>query len=43
MRIKNQGGFSRSQGIAWDIGAYEYISGSPDTTLPAAPSEMTIQ
>jgi hypothetical protein len=36
-------GTSRPQGSAWDIGAYEYSSGSSDTTPPAAPSGLAVQ
>jgi len=38
-------GISRPQGVAWDIGAYEYVEVAPppDTTPPAAPSGVTIQ
>jgi len=34
-------GFSRPQGSAWDIGAYEYVPGG-DTTLPAAPTGLAV-
>jgi len=33
-------GTSRPQGSAWDIGAYEYVSG--DTTPPSAPAELSV-
>ena len=38
-------GISRPQGLAWDIGAYEYIASgpTPDTTPPAAPTGLTVQ
>jgi hypothetical protein len=37
-------GISRPQGIAWDIGAYEYVSvPPPDTTPPAAPTGVTVR
>jgi len=35
-------GSIRPNGIRWDIGAYEYISGVSDTTPPAAPTGLTI-
>jgi len=34
-------GISRLQGSAWDIGAYEYVSGG-DTTSPAAPTGLSV-
>ena len=33
-------GNTRGQGSGWDIGAYEYVSGAPDTTAPS-PDPMT--
>lgn len=36
-------GISRPQGSAWDIGAYEYVSGGGGTTAPAAPSGLSVQ
>jgi len=38
-------GVSRPQGSAWDIGAYEYMSGStpPDTTPPRPPSGLRVK
>lgn len=35
-------GTVRPQGSGWDIGVYEYISGSGDTTPPAAPSGLVV-
>ena len=36
-------GTSRPQSAAFDIGAYEYVSGAPiDTTAPAAPSGLSV-
>ncbi|MCR4275689.1 MAG: hypothetical protein NUV83_03000 [Candidatus Wolfebacteria bacterium] len=32
----------RPSGTAWDIGAYEYVSGAPDTTPPAAPTGLSV-
>ena len=34
-------GTSRPQGLAWDIGAYEYVSFVPDTTSPSVPSGLS--
>ncbi len=34
-------GLARPQGVAYDIGAYEYV-GTYDTTPPAAPSEVVV-
>lgn len=37
---------ARPQGLAWDIGAYEYVGGgtpSPDTTPPAAPTKVRVK
>lgn len=36
-------GTSRPQGSGWDIGAYEYVSGTSDTTPPATPSGLSVQ
>ncbi len=33
----------RPQGAGYDIGAYEYVYGTPDTIPPAAPSGVTVQ
>ncbi len=33
---------ARPQGNAWDIGAYEYVSESADTTAPAAPTSLSV-
>ncbi|MBI2450955.1 MAG: hypothetical protein HYV52_01285 [Parcubacteria group bacterium] len=34
---------TRPQGLAWDIGAYEYVSGAQqDTTPPAAPTGLAV-
>lgn len=33
----------RPRGAAWDIGAYEYVSGGGDAVAPAAPSNLTVQ
>ena len=33
----------RPQGPAWDIGAYEFVSGVPDTTPPSAPRNFRIR
>lgn len=43
--IIDKEGVSRPQGLAWDIGAYEYITSdpSPDTTPPSAPMGLTVQ
>lgn len=38
----DKNGVSRPQGSAWDIGAYEYVGGEPDTTPPAAPSGLNV-
>ena len=35
-------GTARPQGSAWDIGAYEYISGSSDTVAPASPTGLSV-
>jgi hypothetical protein len=35
-------GVARPSTEAWDIGAYEYSSGSSDTTPPAAPSGLSV-
>jgi len=40
--ITDQDGTSRPQGVAWDIGAYEYVSGSGDTTPPLAPTGLSV-
>jgi hypothetical protein len=36
---------ARPQGVAWDIGAYEYVSGGTplDTTPPAAPTKVRVR
>lgn len=36
------GGISRPQGAAWDIGAYEYVSGGGDVTSPSVPSGLSV-
>jgi hypothetical protein len=36
-------GVTRGSDGAWDIGAYEYVSGAPDTTPPAAPTGLRIK
>lgn len=36
-------GITRPQGSGWDIGAYEYSSGGGDTTVPSAPSGLSVQ
>jgi parallel beta-helix repeat protein len=36
-------GVSRPQGGSFDIGAYEYGGGTPDTTPPAAPQGLTVR
>ena len=43
---KDYYGFSRPQGAAYDIGAFEYTDGTtapPDTTPPAAPGGITVE
>lgn len=35
-------GVPRPQGSAWDIGAYEYVSGESDMTAPGAPSGLMV-
>jgi hypothetical protein len=34
---------ARPSSGAWDIGAYEYVSGTTDTTPPSAPSGLSVQ
>ncbi len=38
-------GISRPKGLAWDIGAYEYVSATPppDTTPPSAPTGLVVE
>jgi hypothetical protein len=38
----DRAGNARPASGAWDIGAYEYVSGSTDTTPPAAPSGLAV-
>src|SRR4030042_919759 len=35
-------GTTRPVGVAWDIGAYEYISGADDTTPPSPPTHVVV-
>src|SRR4030042_867425 len=35
-------GTTRPVGVAWDIGAYEYVSGADDTIPPAAPTGLAV-
>jgi hypothetical protein len=34
--------YSRPQGNAWDIGAYEYVSGTPQTSKPNPPKNLRL-
>ncbi len=38
---KDKDGITRPQGIAWDIGAYEYVSGEPTTTTTSTTTSTT--
>jgi hypothetical protein len=40
--IADKAGVSRPQGAAWDIGAYEYVSGEGDIVAPASPSGLSV-
>jgi parallel beta-helix repeat protein len=40
---KDIAGTSRPQGVTFDIGAYEFVSGAPAATKPSAPKNLRVQ